>query len=196
MSREYCLSMSGSAVRVSESMLAAELYLEHGDWDEVRNRIVDDNLFQLNAESSRKRVALEIVKRLRTLTEGELDFLARAYGDDRLAMLWVAVCRTYPFVRELSEREIAGRYNRTIPTFTETAYEAFFDEQVDIHPELAELTGGSCKKMRNQIFVMLKECRLLADDGTITPLYPSPAFASALDAKHAEDLHLFPGRLV
>lgn len=186
--------MSGSAVRIPESMIAVELYLELEDWDEVRSRIVEENLFQLNAESSRKRVASELVKRLRMLTRDELDFLSRSYGDDRCAMLWVAVCRTYRFVWDLSVQMIAGRYDKTIPDFTQAAYDAFFDEQAEIHPELEEMSEAGRKKMRNQIFVMLRECKLLADDGAITPLYPTPLFKSALDAAHRDDLQLFPGR--
>ena len=69
MSGKYALSMSGSTARVQECLIAARTYLELGDWNAVRKSIVEDNLFQLNAPSSRKRVASEIVKRLRTLTE-------------------------------------------------------------------------------------------------------------------------------
>ena len=192
-SKSYSLSMSGSAVRIPESIIAVETYLELGDWREAQRRIVDDNLFQLNTESSRKRVAGEIVKRLRTLTQGELEFLATAYGDDRAAMLWVAVCRTYQFVRDLSEQQIAGRYNRTIPDFTQAAYDAFFDEQAEIHPELEAVSVAGRKKMRNQVFVMLRECNLLADDDAITPIFPTALFKAALDRK--EDLTLFPGRV-
>ena len=194
MSKDYCLSMSGSKVRVPESMIAVGLYNEIGDWDEVRRTIVDDNLFQLNAESSRKRVAAEVVKRLRTLTDRELAFLEGSYGDDRLAMLWVAVCRTYRFVRDLSEQMIAARYNRTIPEFTIETYDAFFEDQAEIHPELNELSDEGKKKMRNQVFLMLMECRLLSDDDRITPLYPTPMFKSALGEEGKDDLLLFPGR--
>ena len=196
MPAKYCLSMSGSKVRMEESMLAAEMYNESKDWDAVRRRIVDENLFQLNAVSSRKRITAEVVKRLRTLTDGELEFLGGSYGDDRCAMLWIAVCRTYQFVRDLSEQMIAGRYNRTIPDFTAEAYDAFFEEQAEIHPELVALSDESRKKMRSQVFLMLSECRLLSADGKITPLHPTPMFKAAVDEARRDDLRLFPGRLV
>ena len=60
--------MSGSSARVQESLLAARLYLDLHDWAAARKKIIDDNLFQLNAASSRERVSGEIVKRLRQLT--------------------------------------------------------------------------------------------------------------------------------
>lgn len=193
MSKEYSLSMSGSSARMQESLLAARTYLELRDWAATRAKIVDENLFQLNAVSSRKRVAGELVKRLKTLTDKELEFFASSYGDDRCAMLWIAICRTYRFVHDLSQEVIAGRYERTIPDFTQEAYDVFFDDQVDVHPELAKMTEGGRKKMSNTILRMLVECQLVSDDRIITPLHPTQAFFDTLDEAHEGDLRVFPG---
>lgn len=193
MSKEYSLSMSGSSARMQESLLAAREYLELGDWQATRAKLVDENLFQLNAVSSRKRVVAEIVKRLRTLTDGELEFFVSSYGDDRCAMLWVAICRTYRFVRDLSEEVIAERFGRTIPDFTQESYDVFFDEQAEIHPELERMTEGGRKKMRSTILRMLVECRLVDGGRKITQLHPTSAFRGALDSGHQEDLRIFPG---
>lgn len=193
MPSKYCLSMSGSSVRRAETVETARLYLELGDWAEVRRRVMVDNVYQLNAESSRKRVAGELIKRLRMLSDTELRFLVDSYGDDQSAMLWVAVCRTYEFVSGLSASVVRDRYASGIPTYTDGAYEAFFDQEAELHPELVALTAESRKKMRNQVKRMLVECGLVTEDGTITPIHPSPAFASAIDAARREDLDLFPG---
>lgn len=195
MSKNYCLSMSGASARMTESMIAAQTYLELNDWNATRKTIVDDNLFQLNAESSRKRISSELVKRLRTLTDEEVNFFVSSYGDDRCAMLWCAICRTYPFVRDLSIQLVAGRYDRSIPDLTREAYEAFFEEQAELHPELGSLSAMSKDKVRNVVFRMLDECCLVDKQGKITPLHPTPAFKSALCDDHADDLLLFPGRL-
>lgn len=98
MASSYSLSMSGSSVRRPETVETARLYLDLGDWNAVRRQVVEDNLYQLNAESSRKRVAGELIKRLRTLTDDEIRFLVDSHLDDQSAMLWVSVCRTYQFV--------------------------------------------------------------------------------------------------
>ncbi|MDY3901508.1 MAG: DUF1819 family protein [Atopobiaceae bacterium] len=193
MSGKYALSMSGSTARVQECLIAARTYLELGDWNAVRKSIVEDNLFQLNAPSSRKRVASEIVKRLRTLTDDEAEFLASAVGDDRHAMIWVSICRTYQFVRDFSQQVLAERYDHSMPTLPRAAYDVFFEEQEAIHPELARMTKLGRDKMRTVVFKMLHECRLLDDEGTITPLHPTPAFAAALGDKGVEDLASFPG---
>ena len=154
---------------------------------------MEGNLYQLNAESSRKRVAGELIKRLRTLTDDEIRFLVDSHLDDQSAMLWVSVCRTYQFVSGLSATVLRDRYESGIPTYTEGAYEAFFEREAETHPELGKLTEAGKKKMRNQVFRMLVECDLVSEDGAITPIHPSPSFVRAIDAAHQDDLDLFPG---
>lgn len=193
MSKDYSLSLTGSSARKAEALITARLYLELGDWAAVRKQIIDYNEYQLNAPSSIKRVSSELIKRLKTLNDNEIAFFANSYGDDQLAMLWVSICRTYPFMSGLSRNVIVDRYARMVPDFTPGAYEAYFEEEAEFHPELFALTEESKKKMRNQVLRMLIECRLVTEGGRITPLYPSPAFAAAIDPEHREDLRLFPG---
>ena len=148
----YSLSMSGSSIRRPETLETARLYLDLGDWIEVRKKVVEGNLYQLNAESSRKRVAGELIKRLRTLTDEEIRFLVDSHLDDQSAMLWISVCRTYVFVSGLSATVLRDRYESGIPFYTDGAYEAFFEQESQTHPELLKLTEAGKKKMRNQIF--------------------------------------------
>jgi hypothetical protein len=195
LSSSYLLSMSGSSARVQESLLAARLYLDMHDWNDVRKKIIDDNLFQLNAVSSRKRISQEIVKRLRHLSDSEAEFFASAIGDDRYAMLWIAICRTYQFVQDLSEQVIASRYEHSMSDFPQEAYDVFFEEQADIHPELARMTDLGRKKMRNTVLRLLVDCHLVDTDRKITPLRPTSAFREALGSEHAEELAVFPGKV-
>lgn len=193
MSKEYPLSMTASSARKAEALITARLYLELRDWAAVRKQIIDFNEYQFSAPSSLKRVSQELVKRLSTLSDQEVSFFANSYGDDQLAMLWVSICRTYPFMSGLSRNVIVDRYARMVPDFTPGAYEAYFEEEAEFHPELYALTEKSKQRMRNQVFYMLGECRLVNENGRITPLYPSRAFANAVDADHLDDLKLFPG---
>lgn len=199
MSSDYSLSMSGASLRRPESLITARLYLENRDWKETRRQIIDDDLYQLNAVSSRKRISGELVKRLATLTDQEISFLVDAYGDDQSAMFWVAICRTYQFVSDLSVNVIVDRYSRSIPEYTVGAFEQFFDEQSAVHPELGKLSKLGHDKMRNTVFRLLVECGLVSQQGTqqhgkITPLYISEPFRAALDPERAQqDIALFPG---
>ena len=193
MASDYNLSITGATLRRPDSIETARIYLELGDWTAVRKCITDENVYQLNSTASLKRFVADIIKRLSNLTDDELRFLVDSFADDQSAMLWVAICRTYPFVSGLSARVLRDGYEQGIPTYTEGAFEAYFDQEAELHPELLNLSVRSHKKVRTQIFRMLVECGMLREDGTITPIHPSPAFARAIDAGHQDDLDLFPG---
>ena len=193
MTDDYNLSITGATLRRPDTLATACLYLELGDWVEVRRRIVTDNLYQLNSEASLKRFAGDIIGRLRNLSDDEIAFLVNSHSDDQSAMLWVAICRTYPFVSGLSAAVLRDGFERSIPTYTEGAFEAYFELEAETYPELRRLSLRSHKKVRTQIFRILVECGMVAEDGTITPIHPSPAFVNAIDAAHQDDLDLFPG---
>ena len=173
-------------------VLLARAYLESGSWDAVRASVVDDNLLQLNTDGNRKRIGSELIKRLRTLSPEELEFLAKSTGDDLSAIVWVAFCRTYPFMREFSNELISERFARMKPDVTKEAYQAFVEDKMYEHPELARLTDASREKVKIRVFGMARDCGLLDRSGTITPIYPSPSFVSLIKRADSEDLSLFP----
>lgn len=192
MSNKYCLSLTGAGTYKHEMVLLARAYLESGSWDAVRASVVDDNLLQLNTDGNRKRIGSELIKRLRTLSPEELEFLAKSTGDDLSAIVWVAFCRTYPFMREFSNELISERFARMKPDVTKEAYQAFVEDKMYEHPELARLTDASREKVKIRVFGMARDCGLLDRSGTITPIYPSPSFVSLIKRADSEDLSLFP----
>lgn len=192
MSNKYCLSLTGAGTYKQEMVLLARAYLESGSWDAVRASVVDDNLLQLNTDGNRKRIGSELIKRLKTLSPEELEFLANSTGDDLSAIVWVAFCRTYPFMREFSNELIAERFARMKPDVTKEAYQAFVEDKMYEHPELARLTDASREKVKIRVFGMARDCGMLDRSGTITPIYPSPSFVSLIRRTDADDLSLFP----
>lgn len=192
MSGNYCLSLTGAGTYKQEMVLLARTYLESGSWNAVKASVLDDNLLQLNTDSNRKRIGSELIKRLKTLNPEELEFLAKSTGDDLSAIVWVAFCRTYPFMREFSNELISERFARMKPDVTKEAYQAFVEDKMYEHPELARLTDASREKVKIRVFGMARDCGLLDRSGVITPIYPSPSFVSLIKRADSEDLSLFP----
>lgn len=188
----YPLSFTAAGLRQADMLLLARSYQDCGDWQEVRRRAVEDNLLGFRRRKTALRVSGELVKRLQTLSQDELVFLVGSAEDDLHAMLWVSVCRCYPFLRELSEQLVAERWDAMKPTLPERALDAFMDEQKLQHEQLARTSPSTQKKLRSNALGMLRECRLRAADGSITPLYPSPEFVELVRSAHPEDLLLFP----
>lgn len=146
MNHSYCLSLTGAGTYKQEMVLLARAYLDKGSWDAVKASVLDDNLLQLNTASNRKRIGSELIKRLKTLSPEELEYLANCSGDDLSAIVWVSFCRTYPFMREFSSELIAERFAKMKPDVTKEVYQAFVEDKMYEHPELAKLTDASREK--------------------------------------------------
>lgn len=189
---DYPLSFIGAGARREDMLVLAKAYLACDDWDEVRRQVLDDNLLTLNRRSTARRIGRELMKRLQTLSRDELVFFANSLDDDAHAMLWVAICRPCPFLRDLSEQLVAGRYADMQWDLPDQAVRAFIEDQKLEHPGLARTSPSTQNKLRTHSLAMLRDCRLRACDGHITPLYPSRAFVALIRARHPRDLLLFP----
>lgn len=191
-SKKYNLSFTSIGARRLETVEVARAFVEQPDWGEVRRAIVEENIIGLNKESTRKRVGGEIIKRLKSLDDEEIAVLADALDDDQLAMIWVAICRTYPILWSFSACVVSVRFANMVPDVPRTAWSAFVEEEALDHPEISGLTEKSLKQLESRTFSMLKECHLIDSQGSITPLYPSERLVAFLAARSPEDLELFP----
>lgn len=188
----YVLSFTAATARQADTLALARCYLDCNDWQEVFRQVKEENILGYNRPASAMRVAQELVKRLKTLSQEELAFFDRSVDDDTHAMLWVAICRTYPFLRDLSEQLVAGRWNNMMGNLPVQAVDAFMEEQKHQHERLARTSASTQAKLRSTTLTMLRDCKLRTSDGTITPLYPSVEFVELIRADHPEDLALFP----
>lgn len=167
---KYLLSFIACPMRRPESVILARAYLSCGDWKEVRRQCLDDDILMLRFESSRKRISSELIKRLKTLSNDELNGLAN--GDEtamQTALCWIAICRTYEYIRDFVQQVVATRWEQGKGNLPVGAYEAFFDEAAIAHPELERLSEGTRPRLRNQLFQMLREAGFIDKQFTLLP---------------------------
>jgi hypothetical protein len=95
MSRPYPLSFTGAALLTAESVILADLFMEMKDWDQVYQRVLDQNLFDRQKEATIRRLFNELSLRLRSLEEDELELVAEGNTEVQRLLLWQAVCRDF-----------------------------------------------------------------------------------------------------
>ena len=167
---KYLLSFTACPMRRPECVTIARSYLDLRDWKAVRSAIDNDDILMIRSLSSRKRIGLELCKRMRRLSEEELQILADC-GDSAQEsnMCWVAICRTYEFVRDFLDNVISARWSDGLGDLPQGAYEGFFSEASLTHPELETLSEGTRQRLRNQLFQMLREVGFINADGALLP---------------------------
>lgn len=158
----YLLSFTASPMRRPECVTIARNYLELSDWKAVRSAIDNDDILMIRSESSRKRLGLELVKRLRNLSDAELSQLAGC-GDSQqeTALVWIAICRTYEFIRDFLNDVVAVRWRDGLGDLPQGAYESYVEEASASHPELGKLSELTKQRLRNQLFQMLREAGII-----------------------------------
>lgn len=177
----YLLSFSAGALMMHESLTVAKAYRDLGDWEATRTLVLEQNLIQATAQSSLKRYTAEVIGRLKTLTDQELDFLLDASVSDQQLALWVMNCRRYSFIGDFAEEVVRQKFLVRDYALSVEDYDGFVAQKVFWHGELEEITELTQKKLRSVIFRMLEGANLLSESGQISTVFPSEDFLRIFD---------------
>ena len=176
----------------AESLKLTELYLALNDWEEVRMRVARENLFQSRTQSASGRISREIIARLKELNDAELSFLLGANIADQNYLLWIAICRRYPFIAEFATEVVREKYLSLQPALSGDDFDAFFGRKCQWHPELEQFSQRTQKNWRQTLFRMLREADLLSPNGSIHPSILSPQLMQLLARAGGRDIVFFP----
>jgi hypothetical protein len=161
-------------------------------WSAVRAEIERDNLLQARTAASSTRLAREVVQRLATLTDPEIRILIDATATERGHLLWVAACRHYDLVGDFAHEVVRERFLLMRPTLTHDDFDDFLAAKALWHPELTDLKPSTLKRLRSNVFLMLRQAALMADDGTLNRVVLSHRVADALTTRTPSDVRFFP----
>lgn len=190
----YRLSFTSGGLLVREASLALPLYYEVRDWAKVRAGLSEANGLQARTAASGKRLARELVQRLTELTEGELDLLGDSTIEERGHLMWVAACRRYALIGEFAEEVVRERFLLMTPMVRSIDFDAFVLSKSLWHQELDALAPSTVRKLRSNLFLMLREVGFVSDSGHIGQPLLSNRVLALLDVGVPSDLRFFPVR--
>lgn len=94
----YSMSFTTGGLFHQESVKLAALYLDLGDWETVRDKVIAENSLQTRTVSSLKRVCREVISRLKTLSSDGLKFLVDARHQEQAYLLWLYCAFSSSFI--------------------------------------------------------------------------------------------------
>jgi Putative inner membrane protein (DUF1819) len=194
--RKYSLSLTAASLRPELARIVAETYLNCGDWQEVRRRVLDDNLLQARSRGSAVRMEGEIRQRLQTLTRGQLVILAEASADSRRAVAWLSVLKLNPFVFNFAAGNLRTKMEAHDTVVRPSDYEEFLASESAAHPEVLALTPVTRAKIRQVLFKMMREAGVLGEGRTDSSLRRALLPADVFRAVAADDPRWLAGFLV
>ena len=188
----YKLSFTAGALLVREAGVAAPLYLDTRDWSTVRAMLDDENLLQARTIASGRRLGREVVQRLAGLTDEEVALFVDSTAIERGHLMWAAACRVFDLIGEFAEEVLRERFLLMTPTITPDAFDSFVQSKALWHEELTALADSTRKRLRSNLFLMLREAALVSEDGDIILTVLSQRVAAAFAANNRNDVRFFP----
>ena len=176
----------------SESIQVAELYLEHKNWSQVSRIATDSNLLQYRTVSALKRTLSEIVSRLKLLSDEAINLLVNGYKEEKLQILWLAVCLRYPFIYEFSVEVVREKYRSMQYKIEQFDFDAFFNSKMNYHESLENITETTRKKLKQVLFKMMKEAEIIDRDDNVQASLLSEKIISVVGNMNHEYLMVFP----
>lgn len=175
-----------------EAVELAQLYLDLGDWDAVRAKVVSENLLQSRTLSALKRLCREVFPRLKTLSLGEIEFLVEGRYQEQAYLLWIAVCRRYRFIAEFAVEVLRERFITLKADLSPEDFDSFFNRKAEWHSELEEISQATRIRLRQVLFKMLREADLLTPNNIINAAMPTPGFLSLISKGDPREVLYFP----
>lgn len=190
----YLLSFTTGALHLRAAQMATSEFLAMRDWDSVRAWMRSANILQTRTAQSSKVESLQLIQRLSTLTAAELDLLNDATRDEARQLMWAATCRRYTLIGEFAEEVLRERFLLMQPTLEHAHFDAFFTEKTLWHDELTRITESTYRKLRSNLFSMLREAELITDERVIVPTVIAARVRPHLQRGEPSDIRFFPTR--
>jgi hypothetical protein len=179
---------------LNESIEVARMHNPGEAWDETIRRALEHGVSSLPKAASRRRTLREIVNRISTLGDEELSFLVEeADRQDQQALLWLATCRAYRFVREFAAEVIHERFLSFKLDLPLETFDVLFEAKAEWDEGLNGISATTRAKLRQVLFRMMREANVITPESRIVAAYVSPQFKAMLARNCPGDLDLLPG---
>lgn len=177
---------------ILETVLVAQAFRELNDWSAVKLAVSKDNLLQTRTVRSGEIAYAEIYKRLSLLNETQIEVLADDYPQDVRQLIWIALCKQYPFIGEFTLEVLVPAHNAGRNEVGHDDYGYFFNSKAEWHSELDSVSDKTRSNARQALFQMMRQCHLLTDTNQLIPQMITPAVQNC---SSDYELSLIPGAI-
>lgn len=188
------MSFGTGGLLLNESVEVARLHETDEPWEYTIRRAIEAGTTSLPKAVSNRRTLREISNRLITLTDAERGFLInQADRADRQALLWLATCRAYRFIREFAVEVIRERYLSYEYDLPLESFDILLDAKAEWDDHLSSLTLSTRLKLRQVLFRIMREAGVISEVGQIQAALISSQLKSMIEEQAPGDLAVFPG---
>lgn len=172
----YTFSFTAASALLPETLAMAEEYLRLGDWEAVKQFMDQSNTLHKVKKATFTREFREVRKRVSELTPEQLELLVHGSRDDTRAMIHLGMVKAYAFFHDFILEVVRNKFQLYEISVTGQDYDRFVEQKALTHPELNALSPSTSSKIKQVVFRMLAESRIIdtAKHGVITKPILSP----------------------
>lgn len=191
--QDYKMSFSTGGLFLNESVEVARLHVDGETWEDTILRAMEEGATSLPKSASNRRSLREISNRLLTLTNEERVYLLNeADRSEQQALLWIATCRAYRFIREFAVEVIRERYLSYQLDLPLDSFDILFEAKAEWDEGLAGLSKSTRLKLRQIMFRMMREAGIISEDDRIQTAIISIRLKHMIEDNNPGELAIFP----
>ena len=190
----YRLSFISGGMFIRESTQAFRIYARTQDWDRVQTHLIDEHIVSYKTLSSAKRLSREVVLRLRSLEPHEAKFALDADFEERRALLWIAICRTYEIIPDFVRTVLTERLLALRTDLSPQDFEQFLEGRALLHCEVDRLAPSTRTKLRTVLYRMMNEAGFYDKKEGLKSTYIPASVRRLIEANIPSEIRYFPGQ--
>lgn len=190
----YKMSFSTGGLFLNESLEIARMHVDGEAWEDTILRARQEGATSLPKAISNRRTVREISNRLMMLSTDEREFLVD-YADraDQQALLWLASCRAYRFIREFMLEVVRERYLSYQLDLPRESFDQLFEAKAEWDEGLATIKDSTRQRLRQVAFRIMREAGILSETNRIQTAILSTRLKTLITDRNPAELALFPG---
>lgn len=162
---KYNFSYTGFSLRIPEMLKMAKSIYHKSDFDYI-------NELGNGKATTAKKFRNEINKRLKTLTDEQLEVFVNGGLTAQTQIGFLAICKVHGYIRDLMIELIREKYLLFDTIITDGDYISFFRQKAEHHPEMATLTEKTANKIQQVTLRILEQAGIINNpkDKIIQPI--------------------------
>lgn len=146
---------------LTETLRVAELIYQGATHEDIRQRVLVEDLFQLRSQVSRERALQTVLKRLEQVAEEYIQLIATGNPDTRRFTILFLILREHRLLRELIAEVLLDKIKGFDYVVTTADLRTFFEGKRDQNSTVAAWSDSTYKKAASNTLLVLVNAGLL-----------------------------------
>ena len=171
--QEYSSGFTSERLVKNEMKLVIQLYLDGKTKEEIRDLVIDENLFNMRSIDSIKETLGKINRRISFLDETMMKLYVNGNNNDSSAILLYTFLTSFKIAREFVIEIVYDKWNNFKKEITLGDINIFLEEKAKQSNIVSNWTEATTKRIRNRILEFCTGCGLLhkqKEEYIITPI--------------------------